>query len=49
MAVLGLFWLFYVGLNYDEAARHYERHYGEAMPLTKALRYWDVFHRNMQE
>jgi hypothetical protein len=41
--ILGLFLLLYVAINYPYAAELYQAYYGHPMPLSRLLRYWDLF------
>lgn len=38
------FVVFYLVFHYPDAARFYEQHQGSPMPLSRLLRYWDVFY-----
>jgi len=42
--IAGAILVLYVLMNVLSAARMYQQHHGEAMPLINVLRYWDLFH-----
>lgn len=42
--IIFVFVVLYIALNYPEAARCYEINQGAPMPLSRLLRYWDLFY-----